>query len=106
MRSAGALTMGVAAWVAFAPASLAASAADKTNIVRGGAFYSYPTGDLPTTVIVETGERVRATIKAHEEGGLYVSYERKLSSLMGLNLDLSYVRYNVDLKVADTALTL
>ena len=77
----------VAALLSLVPAAFAA---DQKNIVRGGLFYSHPTGDFS-----EAGAR----FEPDNAIGVQGSYERKLSDLIGINFLAGYVNYDVDVKV-------
>ncbi len=69
-----------------------AMAADKTNIVRGSVLYSDPTGNGRAAV------DPNHELKADNAFGFAFSYERRVSDLIGLNLDLSWV--NPDVKIS------
>src|SRR2546426_5007835 len=85
-----------------APAAMAASMSaktteDKRNIFRSVVYYSYPTGEQDIPVIVNTDQGPEffpdARFSAQNAPGFTVSYERKLMDFLGVNLGVSWVRY-------------
>jgi outer membrane protein W len=62
---------------------------DKMNIVRGGALYSSPSGDMSAGGV---------TLEPDTAAGIQASYERKLNDLLGVNVNISHVNYDINAK--------
>ena len=91
MRTLKVLVVASVVLVALAPSILAATAGggDQNNIFRGGLFWSHPTGDLNLGGF---------KFEADDDFGIQASYERKFNDLLGLNLNIGYVEYDVKIK--------
>jgi outer membrane protein W len=77
--------------VVFIPCSLAA---EERVIFRGGVYYSMPTGKLN---VYNNGEG--GTLQAEDGFGPQVSVEAKFSHLLGFNMRIAYIDYDLRAKL-------
>src|SRR5262245_1789150 len=82
--------------------------ADERNIFRTVIYYSYPTAttDVPIVVVGGPGgpEFVpNANFEAQEAPGCTISYERKIVDFLGVSIGASWVRYEYEATLDETA---
>jgi len=82
----------------------AAPAAETANVVRFGALWSHPTGDLTSDgfFVEDLGDGTRLefsgtlTVEADDALGFAFGYERRLTDLIGLDFNLFQANHDVD----------
>lgn len=88
-----ALVVVIAAVCGIATAQVAESPAVRRpprNVFRAGVFQSRPTGDLDTGF-----GSLKIHLEAEDSRGYTISYERKMGRIVGLDFNLSRVKYNL-----------
>ena len=70
----------------------AAYAADDANVLRGDVYYSFPTGQITV---------YGAEVEADNSFGVDLSYERRLSDVVGLQFGAGWTDYDINAKGPD-----